>query len=326
MSDIRADLEAAADALESGYATEEEPEILSTDEPAEADSDDGEETDSDQEAPVSDGPEPQQEQAAASVPEDDDPLPTTWSAEMREHWKTTPKRVREYIHRREKQQHEYISRTGHELGKLRKEYNEVENALKPYETHLKEAGVTKGLVITRMIQEREEMTKDPRAFIKRFADSHRLDLLDLAMDADQGEPAEVRQARHEFERQKADVEAQRRQIQAQQREMQQGQVFEYVQAWGAQRPHFAQVRMAMAQVLPEVQQSYAYLSFPEQLDVAYNAVLKHPNFQHLTRSVPESARKAASGISGQTGVPTRQPEPSTIREALMQAAKETGFY
>jgi hypothetical protein len=320
---IRDDLKAAAEAIETGHATEDDPEILGEEDT---------ETDVDQEAPeeeedvVNDGQSEEVNAELQTSVDDDDPLPSTWSAEMREHWKSTPKNVREYIQKRERQQHDYISRTGSELGRLRKEYSEVETALKPYENILKEKGVSKGSVITRMIQEREEMSKNPRQFIKRLADSHALDLLDLAMDDDQAEPKEVRQARYEFEQQRAQIEAQKGQIESERELLHKNQLTTYIEAWGSQRPHFNQVRQAMAQILPQIQEDYAYMSFGEQLDTAYNVILQHPNFQYLTRSVPESARKAASGISGQSGVPTRQPEPSSIREALMQAAKETGFF
>lgn len=320
---IRDDLKAAAEAIETGHATEDDPEILGEEDT---------ETDLDQEAPeeeedvVDDGQSEEVNAEPQTSVDDDDPLPSTWSAEMREHWKSTPKNVREYIQKRERQQHDYISRTGSELGKLRKEYSEVETALKPYENILKEKGVSKGSVITRMIQEREEMSKNPRQFIKRLADSHALDLLDLAMDDDQSEPKEVRQARYEFEQQRAQIEAQKGQIESERESLHKNQLTTYIEAWGSQRPHFNQVRQAMAQILPQIQEDYGYMSFGEQLDTAYNVILQHPNFQYLTRSVPESARKAASGISGQSGVPTRQPEPSSIREALMQAAKETGFF
>lgn len=324
MTGIRDDLEDAAVALETGMATEDEPEILNAEEESE---EDDTETDLDQEAPEEDESHLEQKPVEQSAPaEEDDPPPPTWSAEMREHWRSTPKSVRDYVHRREKQQHDYISRTGHELGQLRKEYNEVEKALKPYEEQLKQAGVTKGNVIARMIQERETMSKDPRTFIKEFADRNKLDLLDVAMDEDQATPPSVRQARYDYERQRAEVEAQRREIEAQQGEIQRNQIVEYVESWGATKPHFQQVRQAMAQVLPEIQQSYAYLTFPEQLDATYNAVMRHPNFQHLTRAVTPAVRKAAAGVSGNSGVPSRSPEPSSIREALMQAAKETGYF
>jgi hypothetical protein len=318
---IREDLEDAAVALETGHATEDEPEILGQEK------EESSEEDLDHEAPEEDVSHLDEEPAAqpAAVEEDDAP-PTTWSAEMREHWRSTPKSVRDYVHRREKQQHDYISRTGHELGQLRKEYQDVEKALKPYEEQLKQAGVSKGSVIARMIQERETMSSDPRAFIKEFADRNKLDLLDLAMDEDQATPPSVRQARYDYERQRAEVEAQRREIESQQVEIQKTQVVEFVESWGATKPHFQQVRQAMAQVLPEIQQSYAYLSFPEQLDATYNAVMRHPNFQHLTNAVTPAVKKAAAGLNGNSGVPSRSPEANSIREALMQAAKETGYF
>ena len=83
----------------------------------------------------------------------------------------------------------------------------------------------------------------------------------------------------------------------------------------------------MAQILPEIQQSYPYLEFDQQLDTAYNAALKHPNFAHLSRPkpIPPQVRKAANGLNGSSGVPSKAKEPASIREALMQAAKETGF-
>lgn len=260
--------------------------------------------------------------------EDDEPQPAAWAAEMRQHWKTLPKDVRKYIGERERQQHAYISRFGSEHGNLKKQMGEIESVLKPFEKAISAAGISRGQVIEQLITERSEMMRDPKAFLKRFADANKIDLLDIAVDSDMSEAPEIRRARWEIEDQKRAVESQKRDIQQQQTSIQTEQLRDYIETWGSQKPHFGTVRQAMAQVLPEIQQSYPYLSFEEQLETTYGAVMRHPNFSRLNKpqGVPQSVKRAASGVSGISGAPTPAPEAGSIREALMQAAKETGYF
>ena len=325
MSDIRADLEAAAKELEGG--TEEAQEA-----PQNAPETAQPETQVTDQASVEEGSgaeesTPGAEKQVATDSEEDDPLPTTWSHEMRQHWKSTPAEVRKYIQERERQQHAYISKTGAEYGRLKRELGDVDKAMQPFEEELRASGMTKGQAVAQLISERTEMMRDPKTFLKRFADLHKIDLLKAAMEADQEEPIDVRQARFEVERQKRELQAKQGTVEQQRAEIERQQIASFVESWGAQKPHFGAVREAMAQILPEVAQSYPYLSFQEQLELTYSSALKHPNFAHLSapKQVPQAVKKAASGVAGVSGAPTRQPEPSTIREALLQAAKETGF-
>lgn len=317
MSDIREDLMEAAEDLEvpvpESYAEEESAEEQIPTEEAEP-------TD------VSE-PESQASQESAEE-EDDEPQPAAWAAEMRQHWKGLPKDVRKYIAERERQQHAYISRFGSEHGKLKKEASEIESAFKPFEQAISTAGVSKTEVIKQLITERSEMMRDPENFIKRFADHHKLDLVKLAVDTDWREPPETRKARWEMQDRQRELEAQRAELQQRQQEVETRQLTEFIEGWGAQKPHFQHVRQAMAQVLPEIQQSYPYLDFQQQLETTYEAVLRHPSFASLNkpRTVPPSVKRAASGVSGLSGAPTPAPEPGSLREALMQAAKETGYF
>jgi ADP-ribosylglycohydrolase len=211
---------------------------------------------------------------------------------------------------------------------MRKTFEDVDKALKPYDAELQKHNVSRGQIVERLLAERGEMMKDPSGFIKRFADMNRISLHDLASDPELNEPPEVRQARWQLRDQQSQIEAQRQGIAEQQRQIELGQLTDYVNNWGAAKPHFAEVRQAMAQIIPEIQQSYPYLSFEEQLETAYGAALRHPSFASLRKPqpVPQSVRRAASGVSGISGAPTRTKEPANIREALMQAAKETGYF
>lgn len=323
MSDIRDDLEAAAIDLDvdlpdlppSPVSEPEEAETPEQDSPLEAKSEDV--TDSGAEAQVD------------SAEDDEEvPQPMAWAAEMRQHWDSLPKSVRKYISERERQQHAYISRFGSEHSKLKKEVSEIEEAFKPFEQAISSANVSKTEVIKHLVAERSEMMRDPETFIKRFADHHKLDLVKLAVDTDWKEPPEVRKARWEMQDKERQLQEQRAQIESQQQEAQRAQLVEYIEGWGSKKPHFQSVRGAMSQVLPEIQQSYPYLSFEEQLEATYHAVMKHPHFASLNKpaGVPQSVKRAASGISGFSGVPTPTPEAGSIREALVQAAKETGYF
>jgi hypothetical protein len=260
--------------------------------------------------------------------EEDIPEPLQWAAEMRQHWKSLPSDVRKYINAREAQQHAYISKVGSQFGELRKAYGEVDKALKPFETDMQKFGLSRGQLVERLLTERGEMMKDPAAFIKRFADMNRLNLQELANDPELNEPPEVRQARWQLKDQERALEEQRQAILERQQQVQVDQLTQFIEGWGSQRPHFAEVRQAMAQILPEIQQSYPYLDFEQQLETSYNAALRHPNFTHLARPkpVPPQVKKAANGLNGSSGVPTKSREPASIREALLQAAKETGFF
>jgi hypothetical protein len=317
MSDIRDDLEAAAldldvDLPDLPASVEAEEEQIPT-----------------EEAEPTDVSEFESEAQVDSADDDDDePQPAAWAAEMRQHWKGLPKDVRKYISERERQQHAYISRFGSEHGNLKKQMGEIESVLKPYEKAISAAGISRGQVIEQLITERSEMMRDPKAFLKRFADANKIDLLDIAVDSDMSEAPEVRRARWEVEDQRRAVESQKRDIEQQQVSMQTEQLRSYIEDWGSKKPHFGAVRQAMAQVLPEIQQSYPYLSFEEQLETTYGAVMRHPNFSRLNKpqGVPQSVKRAASGVSGLSGAPTPTPEAGSIREALMQAAKETGYF
>lgn len=317
MSDIRDDLEEAALDLDVDL-----PELSSSEE-----SDDTQiPTEETEPSDVSDFDSDAQVDSADD--EDDEPQPAAWAAEMRQHWKTLPKDVRKYIGERERQQHAYISRFGSEHGNLKKQMGEIESVLKPFEKAISAAGISRSQVIEQLITERSEMMRDPRTFLKRFADANKIDLLDIAVDNDMSEAPEVRKARWQVEDEKRQVEAQKRQIEQQQQSIQTEQLRDYIESWGNQKPHFQAVRQAMAQVLPEIQQSYPYLSFEEQLETTYGAVMRHPNFSRLNKpqGVPQSVKRAASGVSGISGAPTPAPEAGSIREALMQAAKETGYF
>lgn len=260
--------------------------------------------------------------------QEDIPEPEQWVAEMRQRWKDIPADVRKYIVQREAQQHAYISKVGGQFAQVRKAFEDVDKALKPYEGEFQKFGVSKGQVVERLLAERGEMMKDPAGFIKRFADTNRISLSELANDPELNEPPEVRQARWQLKDQESALEAQRQAVLQQQQQIEQAQFVQYIEGWGATKPHFQTVRQAMAQILPEIQQSYPYLSFEEQLEATYNAAMKHPNFAPLNKPkpVPPQVKKAANGLNGASGVPTRAPEPNSIREALLQAAKETGYF
>jgi hypothetical protein len=321
ISDIRKDIIESAQEVEAEQSTEQvdikEPIQQQTDLSQQA------ETKASIETNVEDS---QVEKGSDSEPEDI-PEPSSWAGEMRQAFKTLPKEVQKYISERERQQHAYISRVGGKLGQIQKEYTEIESVLKPFENDIKESGLSKGQVLERLISERAEMVKDPRTFIKKFADAHNIDLLHVSIDADQADPPEVRKARWEYQTKEQALRQQQQQLEAQQQQIATEQLKTFVENWGSQKPHFQEVRSAMAQVLPEVQQQYPYMSFQEQLDVTYSEILKHPSFANLNKpkSVPESVKKAGSGINGYTGTSSPQPEPTSIREALLQAAKETGF-
>lgn len=318
MSDIREDLQAAAIDLDvqipEGYAEEPVEEDLPTEEAESSD--------------VSEASEALPEEEQPALEDDDEPQPTAWAAEMRQHWQNLPKDVRKYIGERERQQHAYISRFGSEHSKLKKEASEIEQAFKPFEQAISTAQVSKSEVIKHLVAERSEMMRDPETFIKRLADHHKLDLVKLAVDTDWKEAPEVRKARWEMQDRQRELEAQRNELQQRQQAVESQQLKDYIEGWGSQKPHFSEVRQAMAQVLPEIQQSYPYLDFEQQLETTYNAVIRHPSFAHLTRpkGVPAAVKRQASGINGLSGVATASPEPGSIREALIQAAKETGYY
>lgn len=317
MSDIREDLEEAALDLDVDL-----PELSSSEQP------DDTQIPTEETEPSDVSEFESEAQVDSADDEDDEPQPAAWAAEMRQHWKTLPKDVRKYIGERERQQHAYISRFGSEHGNLKKQMGEIESVLKPFEKAISAAGISRSQVIEQLITERTEMMRDPRTFLKRFADANKIDLLDIAVDNDMSEAPEVRKARWQVEDEKRQVEAQKRQIEQQQQSIQTEQLRDYIESWGNQKPHFQAVRQAMAQVLPEIQQSYPYLSFEEQLETTYGAVMRHPNFSRLNKpqGVPQSVKRAASGVSGISGAPTPAPEAGSIREALMQAAKETGYF
>lgn len=272
---------------------------------------------------------PEEEESSEPPPSQEDiPEPEQWVAEMRQRWGDIPADVRKYIVQREAQQHAYISKIGGQFAQMRKAFEDVDKALKPYDAEFAKFNVSRGQVVERLLAERGEMMKDPAGFIKRFADTNRISLTEIANDADMNEPPEVRQARWQLKDQESALEAQRQAVLQQQQQIEQAQFAQYIEGWGARKPHFQTVRQAMAQILPEIQQSYPYLTFEEQLEATYNAAMKHPNFANLNRPkpVPPQVRKAANGLSGASGVPTKAPEPNSIREALIQAAKETGYF
>lgn len=341
MSDIREDLLEAAQGLETLNVTARGELPPERDQYTEADAsfesqaeNDLPQTDAEEEeAPVTSDEdegtiEESPQETSESSSDEDVPEPLQWAAEMRQRWKSLPVDVRKYINSREAQQHAYISKVGSQFGELRKAYGEVDKALKPFEADMQKFGLSRGQLVERLLTERGEMMKDPVGFIKRFADINRLNLQELAHDPALNEPPEVRQARWELKDQERALEQQRQAVIQQQQEIQVGQLTQYIEGWGATKPHFAEVRQAMAQILPEIQQSYPYLDFEQQLETSYNAAMKHPNFAHLTRPkpVPPQVKRAANGLNGSSGIPTKSPEPDSIREALRQAAKETGFY
>ena len=342
-SDIRKDLMAAAEGLDAlSDAAEESESYEGTEEPEEVVDDsevsEDDETDTDIPQTEAEGEEEGatddevdsaslEEEAAQSEASDDVPAPEQWVAAMRQKWVDLPGDVRKYILQRESQQHAYISKIGQQFATTRRAFDEIEKAFKPVEADIQKAGVTRAQVVERLLAERGEMMKDPSGFIKKFADIHRISLHDLANDPEMSEPAEVRQARWQLRDQEQALESQRQAVLEQQQRIELGQLGQYIEGWGAQKPHFALVRQAMAQILPQVQSDYPYLSFEEQLETTYNTTMRHPSFAHLVKPkpVPVEARRAASGISGKSGVPVRSKEPANIREALMQAAKETGY-
>ena len=319
MSDIRDDLIEASKDLEASQTEDAQTTDFTDQSPTLEEGQTHQEESADIESEVS-------ADEAKSAELGDIPEPQSWTAEMRQHWKGLPSDVRKYILDRDRQQHAYISRIGGEHGKLKKEFSEIDSVLKPFEGDLKQSGLSKGQVVERLIQERSEMVKDPVTFIKKFADAHKIDLLNISIDSDMADPPEVRKARWEYQTKEQQLEAKKARITQEQQQIQTEQLRTFVENWGSQKPHFAEVRGAMAQILPEVQTQFPYMSFQEQLEVTYNETLKHPNFASLTRpkSVPNAVKKAGSGVAGYTGTSTPQAEPSSIREALLQAAKETG--
>ncbi len=323
MSDVRNDLMEAAEDLNELNEGSEVEEAEETDLPQTDEAGDDEEATFEEEAE-----ETPEEEPVLGETEEDIPEPEQWVAEMRQRWASVPKDVRKYINQRESQMHSYISKIGGQFANMRKTFEDVDKALKPYDAELQKHNVSRGQIVERLLAERGEMMKDPSGFIKRFADMNRISLHDLASDPELNEPPEVRQARWQLKDQQSQIEAQRQGIAEQQRQIELGQLTDYVNNWGAAKPHFAEVRQAMAQIIPEIQQSYPYLSFEEQLETAYGAALRHPSFASLRKPqpVPQSVKRAASGISGISGAPSKTKEPSSIREALMQAAKETGYF
>lgn len=322
MGDIRDDLMEAAEDLTELNTVDEVEEAAPEDLPQTDVEDDVEDVTDD----VSEETAPEEE-ASVEEAEEDVPEPLQWVAEMRQKWGELPKDVRKYINQREAQQHAYISKIGGQFAQMRRNFEEVDKALKPYEEELQKHNVSKGQIVERLLAERGEMMKDPKGFIKRFADMNRINLQEYATDPELSESPEIRQARWQLKDQQSQLEAQKAAIIEQQRQVELGQLTEYIEGWGANKPHFSTVRQAMAQILPEIQQSYPYLTFEEQLETTYTAAMRHPSFANLNKPkpVPASVKRAASGISGLSGAPSKAPEPDSIREALRQAAKETGY-
>lgn len=323
MSDIREDLMEAAEDLNELNEGSEIEETAQEDLPQTDVEGDDKNATTDEESDAS-----FEQESAEEETEEDVPEPEQWIAEMRQRWASVPKDVRKYINQREAQMHSYISKIGGQFATMRKAFEDVDKALKPYDSELQKHNVSRGQIVERLLAERGEMMKDPTGFIKRFADMNRISLHDLANDPELNESPEIRQARWQLKDQESRLEAQRQGIAEQQRQIELGQLTEYINNWGAQKQYFGEVRQAMAQIIPEIQQSYPYLSFEEQLETAYSAALRHPSFASLKKPqpVPQSVKRAASGVSGLSGGPSKTSEPSSIREALMQAAKETGYF
>lgn len=324
MSDIREDLMEAAEDLNELNEGLEVEEAVQEDLPQTDVEGEDENATTDEEVEE----EALEEESAPPESEEDVPEPEQWVAEMRQRWASVPKDVRKYINQREAQMHSYISKIGGQFANMRKAFEDVDKALKPYDSELQKHNVSRGQIVERLLAERGEMMKDPSGFIKRFADMNRISLQDLANDPELTESPEIRQARWQLKDQQSQLEAQRAALVEQQRQSELGQLTEYIEGWGANKQHFSSVRQAMAQILPEIQQSYPYLTFEEQLETTYNAALRHPSFANLNKPkpVPQSVKRAASGVSGLSGAPSRTPEPDSIREALRQAAKETGYF
>lgn len=269
------------------------------------------------------------EKQGAHNPDELETGPKSWSKADRQHWQAIPKEAREAILRREQQAYKHITTTGSKIGQLQEQYRDVDEAFKPFEAELKQSGVSKGKVVAELLKEHQYRTSNPKQYIQQLANTLKIDLLTLAMDEDIREDPTVRRQRWELEKERETLASQHAEVRQHQQQQQLEPVRRAVEQWAAEeingqklRPHFAEVREAMRQMMPYAESEYPHLGHAELLDMVYDRALQHPSFAHLTAQKTQRAKEAARSIGGRTGVQSSDREPKSIRDAMENAYNE----
>lgn len=276
------------------------------------------------------GKQPVAEKQVAYDPKELENGPKSWSQRDRQHWQAIPKEAREAILRREQQAYRHITQTGSRIGQIQEQYREVDEAFKPFEAELKQAGVSKGRVVQELLKEHQFRQSDPKGYIQHLANQLKIDLLDIAIESDTKDDPALRRQRWELEEQKKAIASQQQEVQQYRHNQEVQQYVSLVNQWADEsvngvklRPHFNEVREAMREMIPYAQSEYPHLSPAEVLDIVYERALEHPNFAHLAAKKATQAKQAGASIGGRTGVQSSAGrEPKSIRDAMEMAYNE----
>ena len=276
------------------------------------------------------GKPPVAEKQVAFDPKELETGPKSWSKVDRQHWAQIPKEAKEAILRREQQAYRHITATGSKIGEIQSQYREVDEAFKPFENELKQAGVSKGRVVAELLKEHQFRQSSPKEYIQHLAAQLKIDLLDIAIESDIKEAPEIRRQRWELEEERKAIASQHQEVQQHRQAQEVQQYVSLVNQWADEsvngiklRPHFQEVRNAMREMIPHAQAEYPHLSTTDVLDMVYERALEHPQFAHLASRKVTAAKQAGASIGGRTGVTgTPGREPKSIREAMEMAYNE----
>ena len=247
-------------------------------------------------------------------------MPSAWSAQHAERWKTLPREVQEHIAAREAEVHKAISEKGQELSR----YKPLEDILAPRRQALAAEGLNEAQVVQAMFAIRELLHTDPVQAITLLARQSGVNLSQLA-----GQPQQATQEWVDPQVAAATqrVEALERYITQQQQAAQQAEtqrLSSEIASFAQDKPDFEQVRPIMghligtgiAKDMPDAYERARWMvpEIREKL-LAEQRAAEAARIQEDARKRAEEAKRASAINIRGSGEQTAS-APRTMRETL----------
>lgn len=232
--------------------------------------------------PVSDQPQPETVERAATPSIDP---PTAWSADKKAIWPTLPPAAQTYIAQREGESHQAITRMGEELAQLRP-FGEL---LTTHRDTFSRHGVDPQAGIAALLDAQQRLDADPRGALAAIAQMYGVDLAELAgLQHQQQGPVDptvsaLQQKLDRLERSQAERDRRDQDAAKAQEAALQTKVKDDLGKWAQGKPHFEEVRELMGTLFA----SGKVNTLDEAYDMACNAL------PSVRAKVTEQARKDA---------------------------------
>lgn len=268
----------------------------------------------------------QDEISSDATPLDPVEPPRFWSADKKEHFKSLPREVQEYIVEKENERDSYTNRTVEQERKKYRAESEIKEALEPIREQLQLKGINEGQYVRQLLAADSFLQTNPKEAVRWFAESNGVDLQELLYEAQMRPqlPPEIQtmyQRLQELESIEAQRQAQYEHLNGVQSTHSEIEKFalETNDKGELLRPHFKEVQDQLVDIVARLREEDPSASPKTILRLAYDEAvspIKEKLKLQTEKARLEKARRAASSVYGSPGSGEGKVQPKNTREAM----------